>query len=1009
MASVGRFRRATVEGWHAAWGYEEQLTRAYATLLKQASDQAAAMLPRVALAAAGKPKKPTPRWSKPHEAELGSKLRAIYAAEKKTAPIRVEAMRAATGPPLQVIGLNFSLTNPFIRGVLIQAGTKITNIVETTRLDLMSIVDRSWEEGLSIPHTADALRAYGLDNARAALIARTELIGISNGGSIAAAATSQSESLTGGDGLPPLVKLWLTAEDERVRDYDQGDFSHVEAGDTYGEGSGIPLGEPFVVSGEDLMYPGDPSGSAGNVCNCRCAVSYEETGSGLAAAAGRYRGGRRRMATNDTTPAGLPDGAVPIGQAIIEAGEWVACLCIEGMQTSDGRFLALGSIGNRPLPLTLTVQLETAPGHDDACIAGRIESIEKMPVAQALSKGLVPDGRDYPPDAVAVIGYGCFDQDGVGGIEAERLVGERSLRGVSIELAVSEGELVELQPEPGQEMGDLLDVVTLAEIAAACIVAFPAFAEAQIMLATQADAGGLALDAAEAAEEGAEEQGEEAVAASSWRFSVITAAPVQLLAQLAPRRYASQDHSGGSMVAVHPTSEEASAVAQDGGQPAGDLHVTLAHLTKPESTDFDAVHRIVGEVAAAHQSISGSVGGAGYFAAAPPIPADQPEGESTNGKADEVISEDEKKPALTSSLYAPQETPAPPETDAEDTPQEPDESPEDSLPAQAHPHVALVDAPGLTKMRQALCSEFDDAGIDYAQTHDFVPHMTLGYEPTPGVPAVHLAGKPLTFGAVTVHDGPAAQRTEHPMQGGETLTASAAGAAPVTPPVEWFADPELGAPTPMTVTAEGRAYGHLATWGTCHVGIMDACVRPPRNASGYRMFHLGETEVEHSDGSREMLATGVLTMDTGHADLRLNAGATKRHYDDTGVGAIDCVVGEDRHGIWMAGAVRPELSMAAVRRLRASKPSGDWRTVGGAFEMVGVLAVNTPGFPVPRPRARVLAASAGERVTSLVAAGIDLRPSDDSPTRPAELWRLLDRALPGSSAERVEALAASVL
>jgi hypothetical protein len=32
------------------------------------------------------------------------------------------------------------------------------------------------------------------------------------------------------------------------------------------------LNEPFDVCGEPLMYPGDPSGSAGNVINCYCNV-----------------------------------------------------------------------------------------------------------------------------------------------------------------------------------------------------------------------------------------------------------------------------------------------------------------------------------------------------------------------------------------------------------------------------------------------------------------------------------------------------------------------------------------------------------------------------------------------------------------------------------------------------------------------------------------------------------------------------------------------------------------
>ena len=30
------------------------------------------------------------------------------------------------------------------------------------------------------------------------------------------------------------------------------------------------MDEPFEVDGEQLMYPGDPAGSAGNIINCQC-------------------------------------------------------------------------------------------------------------------------------------------------------------------------------------------------------------------------------------------------------------------------------------------------------------------------------------------------------------------------------------------------------------------------------------------------------------------------------------------------------------------------------------------------------------------------------------------------------------------------------------------------------------------------------------------------------------------------------------------------------------------
>jgi uncharacterized protein with gpF-like domain len=52
---------------------------------------------------------------------------------------------------------------------------------------------------------------------------------------------------------------WLSAHDNRTR------LDHREA-----DGQVVIVGTPFLVGGEQLLYPGDPKGSAGNVINCRC-------------------------------------------------------------------------------------------------------------------------------------------------------------------------------------------------------------------------------------------------------------------------------------------------------------------------------------------------------------------------------------------------------------------------------------------------------------------------------------------------------------------------------------------------------------------------------------------------------------------------------------------------------------------------------------------------------------------------------------------------------------------
>jgi hypothetical protein len=206
----------------------------------------------------------------------------------------------------------------------------------------------------------------------------------------------------------------------------------------------------------------------------------------------------------------------------------------------------------------------------------------------------------------------------------------------------------------------------------------------------------------------------------------------------------------------------------------------------------------------------------------------------------------------------------------------------------------------------------------------------------------------------------------------EALTAAAAGLAPIAPPAEWFADPQLHGPTALTITDEGRVFGHAATWNVCHIGFPGECVTAPRSPSGYRFFHLGE--VETVEGER--ISCGQITLGTGHAPLKLASSAAAEHYDNTGTCAVDVRCGDDRHGIWVAGALRPDISAERARELRGAKLSGDWRGVNGQRELVGLLAVNVPGFPVPRLEARV---ASGEMV-ALVAAGVVTEETPLSPS-----------------------------
>jgi hypothetical protein len=198
------------------------------------------------------------------------------------------------------------------------------------------------------------------------------------------------------------------------------------------------------------------------------------------------------------------------------------------------------------------------------------------------------------------------------------------------------------------------------------------------------------------------------------------------------------------------------------------------------------------------------------------------------------------------------------------------------------------------------------------------------------------------------------------------ITASAADAGEPVPPREYFEDLGLDGPTPLTIgdadeNGFREVFGHIATWETCHIGFQGQCRTAPRSRTQYAYFHTGALDVADVRGEVSTIPVGRLTYDSGHAELSASANAAAAHYDNTATLGAFVVAGEDDHGIWVHGVLAPG---ADVQKLKATPPSGDWRPVRGGLELVAVLHVNTPGFPVPRS----LVAAGG--VQALVAAGV---------------------------------------
>jgi hypothetical protein len=170
-----------------------------------------------------------------------------------------------------------------------------------------------------------------------------------------------------------------------------------------------------------------------------------------------------------------------------------------------------------------------------------------------------------------------------------------------------------------------------------------------------------------------------------------------------------------------------------------------------------------------------------------------------------------------------------------------------------------------------------------------------------------------------------------------------AAAIPVHPPRTWFADPKLPGKTKLTVTDDGRVYGHLGTWDSCHLTFADTCVTVPRSRRNYADFHVGSTKTAEG----QVIDTGVLTVDTGHADTSWTlASKVKAHYDDSGTAAAVVRAGEDAYGVWVAGALVPGATEEMAQKLRRTPLSGDWRRIGGGLELVAALGVNRPAFAI---------------------------------------------------------------
>ena len=125
-------------------------------------------------------------------------------------------------------------------------------ISQTTIAQVDEILKQGLDEGLGSAEMVKRLEDSALPEWRARMIVRTETVRATNTAQMVQASQNPYET----------EKMWIAIEDNRTRK------SHSHAG-VDGERIGI-----YEKYSNGLYYPGDPTGAAKEVINCRCTQGY---------------------------------------------------------------------------------------------------------------------------------------------------------------------------------------------------------------------------------------------------------------------------------------------------------------------------------------------------------------------------------------------------------------------------------------------------------------------------------------------------------------------------------------------------------------------------------------------------------------------------------------------------------------------------------------------------------------------------------------------------------------
>ena len=955
-----------VDAQAAADRHEQQLADAYQQVLAAAGRTAAHRFRQTApITAAATPKDPKqPNWTPPNIDELVNLEQIAAQTAKKTAPIHRKAL-GSVGDAYAAAGISFDVTNPLALTLLGQIGGRSGDVAKSVRDDLAKIIGDAYTQGLSVNKTAEQIVTLSdqFSQAQSKMLARTDLNGIANGGSHLAA----KEVFGDGGGY----KTWLTAADDLVRP------THADA-----DGQTVPIDEQFDVGGESADYPGDPQLSDAEACNCRCTLTYSETvGDGSSAA--------------DISAAGGPDVSNLAMVAVYP-------------HPSEAEAIALPD-GHPPEKMHVTL-----------VFLGAADTFNHDDVRAALAQ--VANASEPLSGSVGGVGRFATGPDGAPLIALPYVKGLSALR-ESVASALSDRG-IESPSEHGWTPHLTLDYTQDDAMPPTdCLGAPLSFSTLSLAIADQRQDFPLAATSVSAA------GGISITSEGGDMGEAQITIPLTLSVGSATTNQTGNRSSGGIVLApsIEPSVDPFAAPPPD--DDADDIAVATSHAylddgngscmecgMGPDAQIHDTLVA-AGEVPTFEQYGSAmkaqgytpwqttlcvegvptvdngtkrmlALGGGTWKN--PPIPIgiiyDSPHARLVSeapicARADYVWRDGNEIKGMgvftlddvgqKAATYVGGDFITGMSIDPVDVEFEP-------MMYANGAAVSLPDAVDLPSPTDPL--------EDYDVINVFKTYTIAGATICP-VQALTDATISLLAGG----DGRLSNETRWDL--GDALTASAVEAEPpLCPPAAWFDDPQLDRPTLVTVTDDGRVFGHVAPWRGCHTGYAGRCVPPPRSRTGYAHFHVGR--VETAEGA--LLPIGKLTLASGHASINDTSAAARRHYDNSAAVAAFVRAGEDAHGIWIAGALRPGVSPSEIQDLLANPLSGDWRN----GEMVAAHAVPVPGFPILQ--ASAIGEDGGEETALILTSTIGLLDDDPGPVDFAVRSRVLAARARGGVAALAE-------